>query len=578
MKVLILTYYYTYILTYSKISSTMTKISYKYILLGVITFAFIIRFVGIKYGLPLWLIGDEPPFTTATLKMIELKNLLPVLDSTAFESTLYFPPYLSYIYLIPFTILLGIKYLLFDIGGNMIVFKNYIVSDLSHFFILARIISVMFGTATVWLIYKTAKNIFQKEWVALFSAFFLATSTLHIYLSSVARDWVPALFFFVLVMWILSNPNISFKRKYILGAIISGFTFGISLISAFSMLFMLFWYLFYEKNNFFKVFKEKTLYISLFIFLALSAISVAIYPFGFHLSAGDGNSLMASKSLIGYISNFAVFLKPIFISEPILMTLAVIGAIFSFKNFRNYFLTGIIFIFSYITIYYIAFWHEQRFTIYFFPIISIFAGYGLYVIGKKISNKAIAKALVIIILLIPLTTSIRLEWLILRNDSRIQAREWVEKNIEAGSKILIYAEMTRLASIKESYLEQKSVDSKSLRKVDEAEASFDKNPHKYTQFHALNLYDIVNDDLYENLAKYAKTNNYQYFVLDPFYRIDDKKKKGFSDIIKSSTFIKSFGQPKEDYLLRDGDFGDPIGLFKLESFGPLIKVYKLNNE
>lgn len=554
----------------------MSKISYKYTLLGIITFAFVIRLLGIKYGLPLWLIGDEPPFTLATLKMIELKTLLPILSSAAFEPTLYFPPYLSYIYLIPFTILLGIKYILFS--GNIDIFKNYIVSDLSHFFILARIIGIIFGTATVWLTYKTAKNIFKKEWVALFSAFFLATSTLHVYLSSVARDWVPAVFLFVLVMWILSIPNISFRKKYLWSAIISGLTFGISVISAFSMLFILFWYLFYEKNNFFKVFKNKILYSSLFIFLVLSVISVAVYPFGFHLSAGGGNSLTESKSFIGYFLSFIQYLKPILVSEPVLVLFSIFGAIFSWKNFRNYFWTSIIFIFSYITIYYIIFHYEHRFTIYLFPILSIFAGYGLYIISKKIPNRNIAKIFIIIVLLIPLVTSVRLEWLIIKNDSRIQVREWAELNIKAGSKILVYAEMTRFVSTKEAIGEQRIIDQNSLRKIDDAEASFDKNPNGYIQFHSLNLNDVVNDDFYKNLKEYAQVNNYEYFIIDPFYRIDEIKKKSFTNIIKNSVFIKSFSQSQEIFSMRDGNFGSPFKLFKLKSFGPRIEIYKINHD
>jgi len=552
----------------------MGKISYKYILIGLITFAFIIRFVGIKYGLPLWLIGDEPPFTLAALKMIELKSIIPVLHGEAFEPILYYSPYLSYIYLIPFTILLGIKYILFS--GGIDLFKNFIIVDLSQFFILARIINVIFGTATVWLIYKIAKNIFKKEWVALFSSFFLASSVLHIHLSSVARDWVPAVFLFVLVMWILSKNNISFRKKYIWSGIISGLSFGISLISGFIMLFVLFWYLFYEKNNFFKVFKEKILYISLFIFLILSALAIAIYPFGFHLSGH--NSIGAGQTFLGYLLNFVSFLKPVVVSEPILSIFALFGIIFSWKNFRGYFWSGIVFIFSYITIFYIMFHYEHRFTIYLFPIISIFAGYGLYILAKKIQNKTTAKIFIIVVLLVPFATSIRLEWLILRNDSRIQVREWVAENIKANSKIMVYAELTRFASTKEAHEEQKLIDPNSLRKIDEAEAYFDKNPHGHTQFHTINLYSIKDNNFYKNLPEYIEKNNYQYFILDPFYNITDEKKLGFSDIIKNATFVKSFSQFQEIYSMRDGNFGSPIELFKLKSFGPRIEVYKIKND
>ncbi|MBT7557573.1 phospholipid carrier-dependent glycosyltransferase [Candidatus Woesearchaeota archaeon] len=552
----------------------MAKISYKYILLGVITFAFVIRFVGIKYGLPLWLIGDEPPFTLAALKMLELKSVLPGLNGEAFKPILYYSPYLSYIYLIPFTILLGIKYLLFN--GGVDLFKNYIVGDLSHFFILARIINVAFGTVTVWLTYKIAKNIFKKEWIALFSAFFLASSVLHIHLSSVARDWVPAVFLFVLVIWILSKKNLPFKKKYIWSGVISGLSFGISLISGFTMVFVLFWYLFYEKNNFFKVFKEKILYISLFIFLALSALAIVIYPYGFHLS--EHNSIDTGKTFLGYLLNFSTFLKPILVSEPVLSLFTILGLIFSWKNFKGYFWSGILFIFSYMTIFYIIFHYEHRFTIYFFPILSIFAGYGLYVIAKKIPNKTIAKIFIVIVLLLPFITSIRLEQIVLKNDSRIQVREWAETNIESNSKVLIYAEMTRFTSTKDAYNEQKLLYPNSLRKIDDAEINFGKNPYGYTQFHALNLYSIKDENFYKNLSEYAKKNNYQYLILDPFYNITDEKKVGFGDIIKNSVFIKSFSQSQEKYLLRDGNFGSPVGLFRLKSFGPRIEVYKINHD
>ena len=112
------------------------KISKKKILIIIIGAAFLLRIAGINYGLPLWLIDDEPPFTLAALKMIQLKTLLPVFHLDEFKTVLYYPPYLSYFYLLPFSVLLGIKYLF--IGGAISQFINYVVLDLSQFFVIAE--------------------------------------------------------------------------------------------------------------------------------------------------------------------------------------------------------------------------------------------------------------------------------------------------------------------------------------------------------------------------------------------------------------------------------------------------------
>ncbi len=64
-----------------------------------------------------------------------------------------------------------------------------------------RMLSILFGVATVWLIYKIAKTIQPSNHLAILSALFLATAPLHIYYSQEARMYVPAAFFAVLSVW-----------------------------------------------------------------------------------------------------------------------------------------------------------------------------------------------------------------------------------------------------------------------------------------------------------------------------------------------------------------------------------------
>src|SRR3989344_8778346 len=105
----------------------------KLLLVYILLFSFLVRLAGIGYGLPLWLIDDEPPFTLAALKMIQLKTPLPVFHLDEFKAFLYYPPYLSYLYLFPFSVLLAAKYLFFS--GGLDQFLYYVNIDLSPFFL-----------------------------------------------------------------------------------------------------------------------------------------------------------------------------------------------------------------------------------------------------------------------------------------------------------------------------------------------------------------------------------------------------------------------------------------------------------
>src|SRR3989338_8868905 len=79
----------------------------------ILALAALLRLAGVAYGLPFWLVDDEPPFILAALKMLELKTALPFLHATDFQTILYYPPSLSYLFLIPFAPLAGAKPLFF---------------------------------------------------------------------------------------------------------------------------------------------------------------------------------------------------------------------------------------------------------------------------------------------------------------------------------------------------------------------------------------------------------------------------------------------------------------------------------
>jgi len=255
-----------------------------------------------------------------------------------------------------------------------------------------------------------------------------------------------------------------------------------------------------------------------------------------------------------------------------------VGFIFGYIKARNFFWTALIYIFSYVSVFYLVFHYEQRFTIYLFPIVAILAGYGLYSATQLIQRKTFVAGFILLLLMTQLAVSLRLDWLALKNDSRIQARKWAESNLQTNTKIMVYADMTRFASTKKAIAEQQALDPASLRQIDYAEMNFAESPHGYTNFHVLNLYSVNNDDFYKNIMNYARINNYKYLFLDSTYPPGDNARTNQLKVLtKNSVLVKSFGDMQKEYDLRDGNFGNPLGLFKLESLGPRIEIYQLNS-
>ena len=66
----------------------------------ILLLALVLRLWGITYGFPLFLVNDETPHVYGALKMIELKTLIPAFHQEEFSKVLYYPPLLSYFFLV----------------------------------------------------------------------------------------------------------------------------------------------------------------------------------------------------------------------------------------------------------------------------------------------------------------------------------------------------------------------------------------------------------------------------------------------------------------------------------------------
>ena len=213
----------------------------KIILIAILTVSFLVRFAGINYGLPLWVVPDEPGSVFGALKMMELKTLIPANHIGEFLNVLYYPPFISYLYIIPFSILLGFKFLFANIPAAD--FKNLAIIDLSWFFIIARFFSVIIGTITVWLVYKISKIFLKRCFGAVICGLFVSCFAPCQFLPLDAALGLGD--FFIDLDYLLPLKTRFFaKKKYLWASLVAGIGMGINYQVGLSTVFMLFWFFF----------------------------------------------------------------------------------------------------------------------------------------------------------------------------------------------------------------------------------------------------------------------------------------------------------------------------------------------
>lgn len=545
----------------------------------ILFFAGLVRFIGLDYGLPLWLVGDEVSHIFGALKMLEMKTVLPVLHSAEFGSIFYYTPHLSYLYLLPFAAAAGIKFLFFS--GTFAQFENYLIADPSVFFIIARALSAIFGLATVYFVYATAGQMFQKKKIALFSALFIAFSYLAVSYSHWARHWTAITFFYALGIYILAHRGLTISRRYLFVALLMGIGVGINVqMTIFGVLVFL-WFFLFDYQPLGKLLRQKWLWQALGLFILLFGLAFILWPkgYGYFLKVGEISSTGASKGLAGLVDFFWFYISNLIRAEPVLILFICLGLLTMFFAERRRALVFNSFIFLYFIIFYLFFEHVDRFILPLYPLMAISAGYGLAGVADKLSARPWRWTLIAamgILLVIPI---LRFDYLLIKNDTRVQAIAWTQANLPAEAKVAVWAPLMRLPTTPAILQEQQGLDVNSLRQVDRAEMNLDNKLRPRQTFQALNLYNIQNKVFFGSLAEYLKKNNYQYFIYHPAFaqeRGRDFLDNSLGQEIKVFTGSGDFAKAGGHERIPDGFGAGLKEIFYSSSLGPEIKIIKLN--
>ncbi|MBI2443833.1 MAG: hypothetical protein HYV42_01150 [Candidatus Magasanikbacteria bacterium] len=552
----------------------------------ILAVAFLLRLPGIGYGLPFHLLGDEEAHIYGALKMLEIPTLLPVFHWAAFNDLLYYPPLLSYLYLLIFVVALGVKFLAAGLPA-LVQFKAMIAADPSALWLTARSLNVVLSVAGVYLVYRLGRQIFKNYLAAAAAALFLATSFLDVTLAPTARHWVPAIFLSLLA-WVAAWLPEGIKRwRMALPGVLLGLSFGAGyLVFYFPLVLLTVWW---STPRLPGARRIALLYFG-GGFLAVALAFIAVHPQPFveqvlaHTYSAPGEPKEISRFLTYYASTLGRYELP-------LVIFSLVGLLMLGRRSWRWGLGALLVIGSIAVIMYAFFWNIPRYLLPLLPLFALLAGYGVGVLGEGSRRWQRGSALAIPIFLAVYSAWLFIPYhrLIWRNDTRVAAVQWLVQHLPENAGVLIYSERLRLSPSLRALQIQQQVAPQSLRSAERALASPGVAapwPLLYTH----NLFYVNNSEQRSQLITgLTQSGRAPYLVVDSWASLPPdlaglparatlvKEFKGSDDLAGSDSpdgrgalFIGGEAHTVRQWL--------PPLLWRLPQLGPTVLVYQLSSK
>lgn len=566
-----------------------TKIKEFFSHYGILLILCFFGFVGISglfYNYSLNTVGDEAPLTVATLRLIADQSLRPAYP------TFYHMPLAVYFYLPVFVIFIfGLFWTGVFVDASS--FKQFVILDYVKFFPLARLITLGLSLLSIYLIYRISWKLFKSRLAGVVSAYFLATSLLFIQMSHFGKVWIPQVFvvlvalYWITDLFLSQEPKIKIYCKSAFGVILA---LGTHFIGSLVYISFLIAHYFSNKKKSVReiVFDKKLLLANLLIVLAVLVIYY-LNPYGFNNYGSQimpsvqkatvpydsigGLSDINSQSLSTFVDKEFFYFKILWESEPLLLILGILGLGILFVKRRSlFYLLG-----SFIIIYYLSVSLLGQISFYILPIIPFLAisATAVFYFGQQYINKKWLLVILGFSMIITFIPVMVWSYRIHESSSRIQAMNFIYKNIPNGEKIINF----------DSYLTLNE-NRKSIEDI-----------KKYTNFliqkraYLLTLpetrypepkYDVLTRAHYEAVPVELTDEDWHFVVMtwwNPAERINQLEKLKNSGFDKKPLLIKRFPNSAtmdSVYIDLSSAMRHPLySLFNQTSSGPIVDIYRV---
>lgn len=550
-------------------------------LLGV---GFFLRLWGVDYGLPFPLVSDEEIMLGGALRMLELRSLIPALNPEAM-SILYYPVAVPYLYLVLMMPVIAGLYVLNGLP-SMDQFGLVVLDNLGPIWLVARLSSVMMSTATLYFVYRLGAALFRSPLAGFVSAALMSFDYFHVMLGHMARHVTATVFLIWVVAWLslryFEKPDL---RKACAIGMLSGIGFGVSYIGAFGLGFGVVAHLICWRQARTRLFGSNLLAMAGGC-LVLVALFVLIYPQPI-IRLMTILPIAEPKTLTGWWNAVIFYARAVWLSNPALLIMAAAGLAAGVMMRRWLLLGGALFLILFYTMFlYDALMLEDRYILPLSPVLALLGGFAANEAWQRFGNWRQVRVGMMLgfvcLLAYPAAVSFRAAYLLAQADTRIVAKQWLEKNLPADALIVMNTNVVRLTPSLEALSAQKMLDAGSLKAVDRLRLAKGA-PGGPAERNVLNLWQLSSAGLKmvdnENLAGTLRERGYRYYVVDSF---------GARQIPKLNAALMQGGEEVARFSPGDSTYPPPTlrtttlvpyamhHLFSADRFGPEVVVTKLS--
>ena len=393
---------------------------------GILLIAFILRVIGIRFGLPHLYHQDEPIVV----------NHAMAIGAGGWNTGVYWPPQFASYFLFLFYAVSFITGHLFGFFKNAEAFGTWFVKDPTYFYLLGRLVlGVGFGTATVWVMWRLGKDYFSQK-TGLLTALFLAVCYVHVQHSHYIYVDIPLGFALALLFcaWLSLLKGFSIQKAFWVG-LAFGWAVSVKYTAFyFAPVFLVLHILVFGKD----LFSRRSFLGWLVEGAAALGIYALISPFTFldwPAFIAEASSQSGARGYSGWLYHTVYSIIPG--TSPLLFILAVLGLVYSFWNYRK----EAVLLGSAALVYYLVnVYFTQPFARYMMPLIllvCLWAALGCLWAVSLIKKPMVKSMIIAATLLSTLVPSIYSDFLFLRKDTRTQCLEWIESRVPEGSVIVV---------------------------------------------------------------------------------------------------------------------------------------------
>jgi hypothetical protein len=536
-----------------------------FVLLGLI-----LRVWGIQFGLPYAYHVDEPMYKSAALRM-GVGEIGDVQATTGYYNILF--------------VLYAALYVLGRAAGlypSAAAFEAAYNADWTIFYLLARLISVALGTLNIIVVYWLGREVWNRS-VGVLAALLLAVAFIHVRDSHFGVPDVTMTFLVTLAVLLTVLAVKYSKPSYLyLGAAIAGYAVAVKWTAA--VLFVCGLLAIVKLATAQSPSHRLTAAMRYVLWAAgaclvgftLGGFQVFIRPTAyiefFQREARFARSSGFNVWQIDTVPGFVFYLQTFAVGVGLVMLVfAVVGLVaYLVSEARKQAWTAAIFL-VFPLVYFILMGSTQRYFVRYaeplVPFLVIFAGGAIYFAATWLtrrSNRLGHLALAVLTLVAiaqPTANSIRFGMILMQTDTRTEAKEWIEQNIEDGAKIAL--DWPTLAPWLSS----------SVELVPSSTRSYD-----VLMVREGGLSDYPLDWYRKNGYEYLVTTSFITDLAAPTPELMKRRQDFYASLTRTLPLLQQFQPtPSEAQLpfVFDEIYAPLVSLWERDRPGPTIKIYQL---